>query len=262
MLIHNPQGHYQFLKGIDPYSCGVIADSGFEIVQVSLTTPMDWRSGFDCIGRYLDEIGEGKSSLCAVQLRCPAPYSMEGFIAFNQGYCQVLQDWGLFVHGINPVARTNVAPADKPPADPNLFSFFHTSRISQPNRAPSFVVAGAGELLEGKLDARGIVRRGETSGPALHEKATYVAKVMNERLLGLGAKPDAAIQINIYTIHPLDVLLSECILPAFPLAAQAGIHWYPSQPPVREIEFEMDVVGVRRKLWMEPTRAVAESRAS
>ena len=43
MLLHNPQGHYRFLKGIAPYSCGVIADEGFEIVHVTLATPPPWR---------------------------------------------------------------------------------------------------------------------------------------------------------------------------------------------------------------------------
>ena len=35
----------------------------------------------------------------------------------------ILEDWGLFVDGVNPVARTNVAPEVNPPSRPVLFGF-------------------------------------------------------------------------------------------------------------------------------------------
>ena len=42
----HPTGHYRFLPGIAPYSCGVIADPGYEVVRVSLQVPEPWRDGF------------------------------------------------------------------------------------------------------------------------------------------------------------------------------------------------------------------------
>ena len=54
MLIANPQGHYHFLKGIDPYSCGVVADPGYEIVFVTLRSPTSWKEGFHLIDRHLE----------------------------------------------------------------------------------------------------------------------------------------------------------------------------------------------------------------
>ena len=42
---------------------------------------------------------------------------MAGFIEFNQGYRTILEEWDLLLDGINPVARTNVAPAVAPPAE-------------------------------------------------------------------------------------------------------------------------------------------------
>ena len=86
MLIHNTRGHYSFLKGIEPYSCGVIADEGYEIVHVTLDVPVAWRKGFAWINDYLNQIGEDKRALCGMQLRCPAPYSLEGFVTFNATY--------------------------------------------------------------------------------------------------------------------------------------------------------------------------------
>ena len=57
VLIHNPKGNYHFLKGIDPYSCGVIADSGYEIVNVTLKNLVPWREGFTHIDAYLKAQG-------------------------------------------------------------------------------------------------------------------------------------------------------------------------------------------------------------
>ena len=47
MLLPNPAGNYHFLTGIEPYSSGVIADPGFEIVHVTLARPCPYREGFD-----------------------------------------------------------------------------------------------------------------------------------------------------------------------------------------------------------------------
>ena len=182
MLIHNPKGHYHFLKGIDPYSCGVIADSGHEIVNVTLKQPIPWREGFTGIDAYLRAQGQERTALCAIQLRSPAPFTMEGFIDFNRGYCKVLQEWGLYVGELNPLARTNVAPIVEPPAVPMLYGFSYVLPCDNVAEA-TFIIAGAGELLEAALNSEGIVRRGETDRDAIREKATYVVEVMEERLL-------------------------------------------------------------------------------
>ena len=47
MLIAHPKGHYHFLQGIDPYSCGIIADPGYEIIHVTLAEALPWRAGFE-----------------------------------------------------------------------------------------------------------------------------------------------------------------------------------------------------------------------
>lgn len=251
MLIHNPSGHYHFLQGIDPYSCGVIADDGFEIVRITLTQPLPWRAGLDSIAMYLEHSGATKSALCGVELRCATPYSMEGFVGFNRAYCHVLQDWGLYVDDYNPIARTNVAPQNIPTDMPQqIFAFSYTSKADSNSMAGTFVVAGAGELVEGKLDVAGIIRRGETGEKALLEKAEHVMGSMNERIRGLGADPASISQVNVYTIHPVDRIVRQVVLRDLPLSTYGGIHWYPSHPPVEAIEFEMDLRGIGRETRM------------
>lgn len=250
MLIDHPDGYYRFLKGIDPYSCGVVAGDGFEIVQITLRRPVPWREGFDRIDYFLSAQGRSRTALCGMQLRCHAPYSMEGFKAFNLQYCQVLRDWGLYLDQVNPLARTNVAPLADPPAEPMLYAF----SVVQPAGArerPSFVVAGAGELVEGALDEEGIICRGRTDGPAMHEKAAYVLKVMHERLSGLGADWHDVTRVNIYTAHFLPDIWEQTVLPKLGAAQAHGVHWVVSHPPVEQIEFEMDMRGVACELFID-----------
>ena len=250
MLIHNPKGHYHFLKGIDPYSCGVIADSGYEIVNVTLKYPSPWREGFTRIDAYLKAQGCGRTALCAMQLRSPAPFTMEGFIDFNRGYCEVLQEWGLYVEELNPLARTNVAPLVEPPAVPMLYGFSYVRPCDDAAQS-TFIIAGAGELLEAALNSEGIVRRGETGSDAIREKATYVVEVMEERLLGLGGTWEAVNRINIYTVHPISGLVEDIVLPKLVAGRGHGIHWYPSRPPIVDIEYEMDMRGVVQELYVD-----------
>ena len=235
MLIHNPAGHYRFLQGIDPYSCGVIADEGFEIVHFTLARPLPWREGMNAVSAYLKKTKQPKTSLCSVELRCPKPYSMQGFIAFNRDYCRVLQEWGLFVDGRNPLARTNIAPLDRP-ADmtQELVGFSHIETLANTDVATTFVVAGAGELVEAKLDSSGIIRRGETTSDALLEKAEFVANVMRQRVEGLGADPHSISRVNVYSAQPIDRAIAETLSRELPAIARVGLNWYPSKPPVEE----------------------------
>src|SRR6185436_711477 len=100
--------------------------------------------------------------------------------------------------GVNPVARTNVAPELGPPAEPSLYSFAYTVPADAP---PSFVIAGAGELPEGSLSHADVVRKGDISQDGLAEKTRFVLGLMEGRMRALGAGWDRVTVTNIYTIH-------------------------------------------------------------
>jgi hypothetical protein len=248
MLIANPAGHYHFLKGIDPYSSGVVADPGFEIVHVILRDTPAWRVGFERIAAHLASEGLDRAALCAVQLRCPKPYSIDGFIGFNKEYRGVIAEWDLLIDDLNPVARTNVAPSYAPPSEARMFAFSYTTRAADRDLPLSLVIAGAGELRDGVLEPDSIVRRGDTSDDAMRDKASLVMKVMEERLDGLGARWDLLNQINVYTVHSLSGFVEDVVLNRLGPARRMGIHWHHARPPVEEIEFEMDMRGVHREL--------------
>ncbi len=242
-LTEHPEGGYRFLPGIAPYSGGVVAANGHEIVHVLFRRPEPYRKGFERVAQHLIAEKRPRAALCGIELRSPKPFSFAGFAAFNGEYARILEDWGLFVDGVNPVARTNVAPAVGPPGEPVLSGFSYT-RPSQPAASPSFVVAGAGELPEGVLAPEAIVRAGESSAEAIEQKARFVMDLMETRLRGLGGDWSDLTDIEVYTVHPIDRLLPALILERVGPAAVHGVLWYFSRPPIEGIEFEMDMRGV------------------
>ena len=239
-----PSGQYRFLPGIAPYSSGVVAMPGHQVIHVTLQAPRPWRDGFALVDRHLRDVQRPRAALCAIALRSPKPFTFEGFAEFNAGYRAVLETWGLLVDGANPIARTNVAPLVTAPAEPSLYGFAYTVPGAAPR--PTFVVAGSGEVIE--LAAERIVRRGEISPDAIREKAAFVMGVMQHRLRGLGADWRDVTAIDVYTPHPIEPFVRDVLLGVAGPAAIHGVRWYPSHPPIVGLEYEMDMRGVAREL--------------
>jgi len=246
-LTDHPTGNYRFLPGIAPYSCGAVSSPGYEIVHVTFQRPVAYRAGFDKIARFLMEAGRPQAALCGVELRSPKPFTFRGFAEFNAEYATILQHWGLFVDGVNPVARTNVAPVIHPPQEPVLYGFSFT-RPCRTELPTTFVVAGAGELPEGVLSREGIVRLGDVTPEGLAAKARFVMDLMETRLRGLGGDWSQVTTVEVYTAHSLTPLLPEILLKRMGDASLHGTLWHFTRPPIEEIEFEMDLRGTRTEL--------------
>jgi len=243
-LIRQRAGDYHFLPGIAPYSCGVVSDPGFEIIHITFQRPVAYRNAFARIEELLFSQQRPKAALCGIELRSPRPYSFSGFSDFNAEYAKDLEGWGLFVDGVNPVARTNVAPVLNPPSEPVLYGFSFTKPCAA-GLAPTFVVAGAGELPEGVLSDEGIIARGDTSTHGLEAKSRFVMDLMESRLRRLGVDWPLVNNVNVYTAHSLTPLLPEIILGRMKPASIHGVRWHYSRPPIEKIEFEMDMRGAR-----------------
>lgn len=247
--LHQTPGGYRFLPDAPtaPYSCGVVADPGFEIVHATLRVPLPIWAGFDFVERHLAALGRPRAAVCAFELRCTRPYPPEGWMSsgsFNQQYVALLKEWDLFVDGLNPIARSNVAPRREPPAEQVLFAFSYTVPTSQPSRRPTFIVAGSGESPE--------VRPGERSPEAIREKAANVVATMQRRLDGLGVTWADVTNVNLYLAETCDARLLDVILAPIGPVKRLGLHWYESKPPISDREFEMDLRGVRTETFVDP----------
>jgi hypothetical protein len=248
MLRDCPNGGYRFIPGISAFSSGVVASPGWEIVHVTLGAPLPWREGFARIDRHLRDQNRPRKALCGIQLRIPAPFTFDGFARFNDGYRALLDEWGILVDGDNPIPRTNVAPVAAAPTEPSLYAFDYT--VAGATAAPTFIVAGAGEMGDRARGADGIVRRGETSPDAMREKARFVMGIMAERMRALDAEWRRVTTIAVYTAQPVHGFLVDEILRPAGGAAIHGVRWFPSRPPIEGLEFEVDMRGVLREVHL------------
>ena len=165
-----PEAGYRFIPGVYQYSAGVAAEPGFRLERVRFAEPLPLMAGFARIAAHLAALGRPKLAFAACELRSPAPFTEEGFAAFNRVYGGVLQEWGVFRDGLNPVARSNVCPEIAPPAEPCFHAFVYT--VPDAGAAPSFAVAGSGEAGEGKGDYRSnTVALGDVSPAGMLAKA-------------------------------------------------------------------------------------------
>jgi hypothetical protein len=241
MLVENKRGNYSFLQGIAPYSAGVVAETGFEVVHVRFLRSVPLNAGFDAVEAHIKSAGRPLQAVCGMELRSPKPFSFAGFSEFNAGYVDVLKKWDILVDGVNPVARTNIAPEVNPPAEPSLYGFSYTlpSKATQ----KTFVIAGAGELPEGSLDPHDVVRRGDHDAAAIQEKAHFVIGLMEARLTGIGVGWNDVTVSEIYTVHDIHPFLEQELLKRLGQGGLHGLTWHYSRPPIVSIEYEMDLRG-------------------
>ena len=243
-VVDHPEGQYRFLPAIPAYSSGVVAREGYEIVHATFLRPPPVKAGFKAIQEHLTSLKLKKTALCAVELRLPRPLSLEDFGAFNIGYIDVLKSWGIVLAGgVNPVARTNVAPIAAPPPEPAFHGFSYAMKSSV--RQKTFVVAGSGEIGDLGKYPGDIIRRGDTSAAGIAEKTRYVMTVMEARLRELGVSWPEVTTIDIYTAHELSKALVDELLKR---SGHNALTWNYTRPPITDIEVEMDVRGVRREI--------------
>jgi len=235
--VEAPNSGYRFMPGVSQYSCGVGALPGFAIERVRFSKVVPLKRGFERIAETIKAAGRPLTSFGACELRSPAPFTEEGFKAFNEIYIKTLVEWGIMRDRVNPVARSNVCPKLDPPAEPGFHAFSFT--VPAKDAAPSFVVAGSGESVEGKANYRDhTVRLGDTSPDGMREKAKYVLGEMERRMSAFSGNWSQTTAVQVYTVHDIFPFLESELGRRGALAS--GLTWHFNRPPVVDLEFEMD----------------------
>ena len=238
-----PEGGYAFLEGGFPYSQAVIALPGFAFRRIRFSSIVPVEQGFDWIAKHLLENNRPLTALAACELRSPCAFTMDGFRAFNQSYVNVLSDWGLIQNALNPVARSNLAPAFSPPEVPSFHAFTYT--VPETCKTQDWLIAGSGEWPEHLPFPEGIVARGDTSPAGIERKVRYVVQTMQERAQGLKADWTRLTAAQIYTVHDFSALIPTVFHPSGMLGP--GLSWHICNPPIQELEFEMDARSVQHE---------------
>jgi hypothetical protein len=234
-------GGYAFIKGVFQYSAGVMALPGFRIERVRFASPVKLAQGFERAAAVMKARGRPLTAFCACELRSPAPFTDEGFKAFNEIYAGTLADWGILQDGVNPVARSNVCPAVEPPEEPSFHAFSFT--VEAPGAPRSFVIAGSGECPEGMPNYRDhIVAKGDLSPAGISTKARWVLSEMERRLGAVGAAWQDTTAVQLYTVHDIYPFLEAELARRGVL--RHGLTWHFNRPPILDIEYEMDCRAV------------------
>lgn len=247
MPIPHPLGHYHFLKGVAPFSLGVIADPGYEIVRVTVGNPMEWYHGFDFIRTHLEGQKLELAALCAIELRSPQPMTRGAFREFNNEYCGKLKQWDLFVDGVNPVARTNVVPMYNPPAKTELYAFSYT--VATDDEVSAFIISGAADSRDGNTPEEQAICFGQSDPESMRTKAAFVMSTVAQRLLDLGGTWDAVSITNLYSVRGADAILDDVLEEVGP-AARRGMVWHHAWPPLLDLELEVDARAIHREQFM------------
>lgn len=236
----SPVAPFSYVPGIDPYSGGVVAAPGTEIVHVTLLEAIPWRDGFEHIEEITTDDGVDRTALCAVELRCPQPHSFAGFIGFNDEYRALLDDWGLLNGDDNPIARTNVAPVHHPPVETSLHAFSYVKQSE--SAVESFVVAGAGDLMDqSDLQPSSIVARDLDGRDAWRLRIEQVCQEMEDRMTAIGVGWNDCSVIDVYCAEDWFGQAGDTLINRIGTSISVGLHWHVAHPPIEGLRFEMDV---------------------
>jgi hypothetical protein len=235
--IEAPNSGYRFMPGVSQYSCGVAALPGFAIERVRFADPVPLKEGFRRIAEILKSVGRPLTAFAACELRSPAPFTEEGFKAFNEIYIKTLIEWGVMKDGVNPVARSNVCPKIDPPAEPCFHAFSYA--VAAPRAPESFVIAGSGESVEGKANYRDyIVAPGDVSPAGMLRKAKWVLDEMERRMSAFGGTWKQTTGVQLYTVQDVYPILESELGRRGVL--RGGLTWHFNRPPVVGLDYEMD----------------------
>lgn len=236
-------GNYAFLGAPGaPFSGAVAAEPGFALHRARFTRPLPMARGFAALEAHLRALGRPITALAGCELRSPAPMTREEFAAFNADYLRTLHGWGLMQDGLNPAARSNIAPILEVPAETTLFAFTYTMPAQDASRG-DFLISGKPEIRGGPEGFRETVAEGDASLRGLERKARFVVEFLQGQVQALGCDWGGVTGTQVYTPHDIRPLM-EPVFARAGLTVQ-GISWFPAWPPVRALDFEADVRRVR-----------------
>jgi hypothetical protein len=241
-VIEFPAGSYRFIKGSLAYSLGVAALPGFHLERVRFESPIPLDDAFRRMAEIIAEAKRPASALAACELRSPAQFTEAGFRTFNERYLALVR--GISYSGVtdtNPIARTNVCPSGQTLSDACVYAFTYT--VEDPGARPSFVLAGAVDLMSGDKELRElIVALDQVDLAGIKKKASHAIEDLERRMALLGFDWSMTTGNGLYCVHDIFQALTEEI--ARRGAAPAGLTWHLCRPPIGGLEFEMDTRSV------------------
>lgn len=238
MKIH-PNGEYSFVPGSQFAAHAVRATDGFSIERAVFSAPIPWDEGFEKVRILLESWGRPLASICGIELRMPKALELDEFDELNDSYLEHLDAWDLLISGDSPFARTNVAPTSNSLLGPSIAGFSFTAERSCP--MPTFLLAGAPEILPEAVYPEQIVRLRETSPDAMLDKLRMVVRLIETYAEHLGVPWDPSVDVHLYTAHDVVFAMARTVLEELGVVPQQGIIWHDAAPPIVDLALEIDL---------------------
>jgi hypothetical protein len=220
----NAAGGYRFIAAPGrPFSGGVVADPGFDLVHAIFQHPLPLAEGLRAATRHMTDASRPVQAIAGFELRIPEPFSPAGFEIFNHAYVESLTTMGLVADGLMPAARTNVAATVGGVSEPSLFAVTYT--VPGDRAGPAFLMSGVPEETPGDVEAM----------------LDSMMRVLTIRMAELGVTWEGATAIQLYGVEVVQSLLVDHVLRHLGPSAVHGIHWFPSLPPIEGLNLEIDV---------------------
>ena len=253
--MYNPSvfesGGYRFLPSVFQYSAGVAALPGYELEHARFVRPVSLSDGYLAVEQHLARLGRPLTAFAHCELRSPGQMTDQGFVDFNRKYVETLARWGIYRESstINPVARTNVCPELHGPTEVMMHAFSYTVPACGDTCA-QFILSGGGDARSGPQPYRErIVAYGDVSEHGLRLKMAHVIHEMELRLQGLGFAWEDVQTAQAYTVHDIGSLVRDMLARGNLMAG--GLLWHFARPPVAGLEYEMDLKGAVRQIFIE-----------
>jgi hypothetical protein len=214
-----------------PFSRGVAAEPGFDMVHAVFRSPVPLWQGLEAAARHVEGAGRPVTAIAGFELRIRQPLRPEEFDGFNAPYAERLAAMGLTSASELVAARTNVAPVVPGVTEPCVHAFTYSVPDSR-RQAPAFRLSGATETRRDGSDA---------------EKLRSIVDELESRMAELGVSWADATAVSVYAgaSGALDAVRDR-----FGTAGLHGLTWFPSHPPLVDFEFEIDAAGVGAEITL------------
>lgn len=241
-VIHFASGGYRYIKGSLAYSLGVAALPGFRLERVRFQSPIPLEEAFRRIADILSSANRPPSALASCELRSPSQFTEATFGTFNERYVGIVRAFGHSgIAETNPISRTNVCPADYTLSDTCVYAFSYT--VEDRGSRPSFVLAGAVDLMDGEGDLHDlIVAFGQVDAAGIRKKVGHALGDLEKRLSLFGFDWSMITGNGVYCVREILQALTDEISARG--ATRAGTTWHLCRPPIGGLEFEMDIRSI------------------
>jgi hypothetical protein len=241
-LLANRAGNYGILPSGVAYCSGIVPDPGYEVVRAELQSWVPLEQAYGLIEGHLRSIGRPVQAFCGIELRVPAPLSLDDWSSFNVPYLRRLREWGLTFGDYSCVCRSNIALAVHPPATPSMCAFSYT--IPTRAKGVTFLLSGQADI---GADGR-IIAEGDTGPAAMQERTRFTINTVSDTLKRLGQSWAETTRIALFYVHDIPDLWGPTLLGSLGEPIRRGVLIHRARPPIAGGEVELEARAIRQEL--------------